>query len=35
MARAEIPVENLEGPVDYTDSKALSRWIMRRLDKRT
>ena len=34
MARAEIPLENLEGPVDYTDSKALSRWIMRRLDKK-
>jgi nanoRNase/pAp phosphatase (c-di-AMP/oligoRNAs hydrolase) len=29
MARAEIPLENLEGLVDYRDSKALSRWIIR------
>lgn len=34
MARAEIPLKNLEGVVQYTDDKALSRWIIRRLDKR-
>jgi len=33
MARAEIPLENLESVVDYNDSKELSRWIIRRLDK--
>ena len=31
MARAEIPLENLEGLVDHADSKALSRWITRML----
>ena len=31
MARAEIPLENLEGMVDQKDDKALSRWIMRSL----
>ena len=31
MARAEIPLENLEGIVDQKDDKALSRWIMRSL----
>ncbi len=31
MARAEIPLENLEGLVDYRDGKALSRWIIRTL----
>jgi nanoRNase/pAp phosphatase (c-di-AMP/oligoRNAs hydrolase) len=31
MARAEIPLEKLEGVVDYEDDKALSRWIMRSL----
>jgi nanoRNase/pAp phosphatase (c-di-AMP/oligoRNAs hydrolase) len=35
MARAEIPLRNLDGVVQYRDDKALSRWIMRRLDKRT
>jgi nanoRNase/pAp phosphatase (c-di-AMP/oligoRNAs hydrolase) len=34
MARAEIALKNLEGVVQYKDSKALSRWIMRRLDKK-
>ncbi|MBW2175253.1 MAG: phosphoesterase [Deltaproteobacteria bacterium] len=29
MARAEIPLDNLEGLVDYRDGKALSRWIIR------
>ena len=31
MARAEIPVQNLEGLVDHRDGKALSRWIIRSL----
>jgi nanoRNase/pAp phosphatase (c-di-AMP/oligoRNAs hydrolase) len=31
MARAEIPLENLEGLVDYRDGKALCRWITRML----
>lgn len=31
MARAEIPLQNLEGLVDHRDSKALSRWIIRSL----
>ena len=31
MARAEIPLENLEGVADHKDDKALSRWIMRSL----
>lgn len=35
MARAEIPVENLEGMVDYRDAGPLTRWIIRRLDKGT
>lgn len=35
MARAEIPLKNLQGLVDYNDTKALSRWIIRKLDKRT
>jgi len=34
MARAEIPIENLEGVVQYRDDKALPRWIIRRLDRR-
>ncbi|OEU78755.1 MAG: phosphoesterase [Desulfobacterales bacterium C00003060] len=34
MARAEIPLKNLEGIVQYQDRKALSRWIIRRLDER-
>ena len=34
MARAEIPVANLEGVVQLTDDKAVSRWIIRRLDGR-
>jgi nanoRNase/pAp phosphatase (c-di-AMP/oligoRNAs hydrolase) len=33
MARAEIPLENLEGVVQHDDENALSRWIMRTLDK--
>jgi len=35
MARAEIPLKNMQGLVDYSDTKALSRWIIRKLDKRT
>jgi nanoRNase/pAp phosphatase (c-di-AMP/oligoRNAs hydrolase) len=35
MARAEIPVENLEGVVDYRDAGPLTRWVTRRLDKET
>jgi hypothetical protein len=35
MARAEIPVENLQGVVDYQDAGTLTRWIIRRLDKGT
>jgi len=31
MARAEIPLESLEGIVDQKDDKVLSRWIIRRL----
>ena len=31
MARAEIPLENLEGLVDHKDGKAVSRWIIRML----
>lgn len=31
MARAEIPLENLEGVVDQKDHKGLSRWIVRSL----
>lgn len=31
MARAEIPLENLEGLVDHKDDKAVSRWIIRML----
>lgn len=34
MARAEIPLKNLEGIVQYKDDKALSRWITKRLDKK-
>jgi nanoRNase/pAp phosphatase (c-di-AMP/oligoRNAs hydrolase) len=33
MARAEIPLENLNGVVQYKDDKALSRWIIKSLDK--
>ncbi|UCG79955.1 MAG: phosphoesterase, partial [Desulfobacterales bacterium] len=32
MARAEIPLKNLAGEVQYKDDKVLSRWIARRLD---
>jgi len=35
MARAEIPVKNLQGVIDYQDAKPLTRWVMRRLDKGT
>ena len=35
MARVEIPLKNLDGVVQYRDDKALSRWIIKRLDKRT
>jgi nanoRNase/pAp phosphatase (c-di-AMP/oligoRNAs hydrolase) len=35
MARAEIPVENLEGVVQYKDYKVVSRWITTRMDKHT
>ena len=35
LARAEIPLKNLDGLVKYSDYKALSRWIIKRLDKRT
>jgi len=35
MARAEIPLKELEGMVQSTDAQALSRWIIRKLDKRT
>ncbi|NVM57368.1 MAG: DHH family phosphoesterase [Desulfobacterales bacterium] len=35
MARAEIPLENLESVVEYRDGTRLSRWIIRRLDKRS
>lgn len=31
MARAEIPLQNLKGLVDYNDNKALSLWISRML----
>jgi nanoRNase/pAp phosphatase (c-di-AMP/oligoRNAs hydrolase) len=31
-ARAEIPVESLKDQVDFKDSKAVSRWITRRLN---
>ena len=31
MARAEIPLENMEGLVDHKDHKAVSRWIIRML----
>ena len=34
MARAEIPLKDLDGLVQYRDDKALSRWIIKRLDKR-
>lgn len=34
MARAEIPLKNLDGVVQYRENKALSRWIIKRLDKR-
>jgi nanoRNase/pAp phosphatase (c-di-AMP/oligoRNAs hydrolase) len=33
MARAEIPVENLKGVVQLDDANAVSRWIIRSLDK--
>jgi nanoRNase/pAp phosphatase (c-di-AMP/oligoRNAs hydrolase) len=32
MARAEIPLRNLAGKVQYKDDKVLSRWIAGRLD---
>ena len=35
MARAEIPVENLQGVVDYQDAGTLTRWVIRKLDKGT
>ena len=35
MARAEIPLINLQDVIDYRDSKTLSRWINRKLVKRT
>ena len=35
MARAEIPLENLEGVVKYRDAKALSDWIFRSLEEGT
>ncbi|NVM23021.1 MAG: DHH family phosphoesterase [Desulfobacterales bacterium] len=35
MARAEIPLENLEGVIDHSDKKALSLWIIRSLDRKT
>ena len=35
MARAEIPLKELNGVVQSTDAQALSRWIIRRLDKKT
>lgn len=34
MARAEIPLKNIDGVVQYRDDKALSRWIIKRLDKK-
>lgn len=34
MARAEIPLENLEGVVDLKDHRSVSSWIIRSLDKR-
>ena len=34
MARAEIPLKNLDGLVQYRGDKALSRWIIKRLDKK-
>ena len=33
MARAEVPLENLEGIVQYEDPNVLSRWMMRSLDR--
>ena len=35
MARAEIPLKNLEDVVQYKDEKLLSRWISSLLDKQT
>jgi nanoRNase/pAp phosphatase (c-di-AMP/oligoRNAs hydrolase) len=35
MARAEIPVQSLQGLVDCQDSGALTRWVIRKLDKGT
>lgn len=35
VARAEIPLKNLEAIVQYRNDKALSRWIAKRLKKRT
>jgi nanoRNase/pAp phosphatase (c-di-AMP/oligoRNAs hydrolase) len=35
MARAEIPLKNLEGVVQYRDDKALSRWITKRLGRKS
>lgn len=35
MARAEIPLKNLEGVVQYRDDKALSRWITKRLGRQS
>ena len=33
MARAEVPLENLNGVVQHEDDNAVSRWIIRSLDK--
>jgi len=33
MARAEVPLQNLEGVVPYEDPNTLSRWIIRSMDK--
>jgi nanoRNase/pAp phosphatase (c-di-AMP/oligoRNAs hydrolase) len=35
MARAEIPLDNLETVVQYEDAKLVSRWIIRNLDRPT
>lgn len=34
MARAEIPLKDLDGLVQYRDEKVLSHWIIKRLDKK-
>ncbi len=33
MARAEIPVEKLQGVIDYQDARTLTPWVIRRLNK--